>query len=144
MKTVVNHPRRLEELLRILEDKDRSVRGKAAAALARLAESHPTRLMRVVLRLREALADDSANVRWHLVYTLGKLGSRFPGQSRIFLGDIVARLDDQNRIVRSVACKAISQVAVRKPMIIEEYFQNLKKEIPPTVARVMRHARSRR
>ena len=49
VKTVVDHPRRLEELLRILEDKDRCVRGRAAATLARLSESHPARLLRVTL-----------------------------------------------------------------------------------------------
>jgi hypothetical protein len=41
VKTVVDHPRRLEELLRMLEDKDRGVRGRAAATIAKLSESHP-------------------------------------------------------------------------------------------------------
>jgi HEAT repeat protein len=141
VKTVVNHPRRLQELLRMLEDKDRSVRGRAAATLARLSESHPARLMRVLLRLREALADDSANVRWYLVYTFGKLGSCFPSQSRAFLNELVSRLDDSNRVVRSVACKALGQVAARKPVIVEEFFQNLKREIPPAVARVLRSSK---
>ena len=144
VKTVVNHPRRLEELLRMLEDKERGVRGRAAAALARLSDSHPARLMRVVLRLREALADDSANVRWYLVYTLGKLGSCFPSQSRSFLNDLVSNLDDQNRIVRSVACRALSQVAARKPLIVEEFFQNLKREMPPALARVLRSSKRRK
>lgn len=143
VKTVVNHPRRLEELLRMLEDKDRSVRGRAVAALARLAESHPARLLRAVLRLREGLSDDSAYVRWHLAYTFGRLGSHFPAQSRVFLNDLVSRLDDENRVVRTVACKAISQMAARKPGIIEEFFQNLKREIPPAIARVMRSSKSR-
>ena len=144
VKTVVNHPRRLEELLHMLEDKDRGVRGRAAAALARLSESHPARLMRVQLRLREALADDSANVRWYLVYTLGKLGSYFPSQSRAFLNDLVPRLDDQNRVVRNVTSKALSQVAARKPLMVEEFFQNLKREIPPTVDRVLRKSKKQK
>ena len=52
-KTVVDHPRRLEELLRMLEDTDRIVRGRAAAAVAQLSESHPARLLRVVGRLKK-------------------------------------------------------------------------------------------
>jgi hypothetical protein len=142
VKTVVDHPRRLEELLRMLEDKDRGVRGRAAATLAKLSESHPWRLLRVIIRLKDGLADESAYVRWHLVYTFGKLGSRFPTQSRTFLNDLVTRLDDENRIVRTIASKAISLVATRKPGIIQELFQNLKREIPPTIARLLRSTQS--
>jgi hypothetical protein len=137
-RTVVDHPRRLEELLRMLEEKDRGVRGRAAATLARLAESHPARLTRVIARLKGSLADESAYVRWYLVYTLGRLGSRFPMQSLSFLNDLIARLEDENRIVRVLACNALGQVAMRKPLIIREHFQNLKKEIPPAVARFLR------
>ena len=53
VKAVVANPRRLDELVRMLEDKDRSMRGRAAAMVARLAESHPARLLRVIARLRE-------------------------------------------------------------------------------------------
>jgi HEAT repeat protein len=138
VKTVVDHPRRLEELLRMLEDKDRSVRGRAAATFARLSESHPARLLRFIVRLKGSLNDESAYVRWYLVYALGKLAARFPAQSRDFLGDLVIRLDDENRIVRILAGKALGQVALMKPIIVEELFQNLKKEIPPAVARLLR------
>ena len=143
VKTVVDNPRRLEELLRMLEDKDRSVRGRAAATLARLSESHPARLIRVIVRLKDSLADDSAYVRWNLAYTLGMLGSRFPAQSRDFLNDLIARLEDDNRIVRVLASKALGQVATRKPLIIEECFRNLKREIPPAVARFLPSPRAK-
>jgi len=143
VRTVVDHPRRLEELLRMLGDKDRVVRGRAATTVARLSESHPARLLRVILRLREAIVDDSAYVRWYLVYTLGKLGSHSPSQARVFLGDLVSRLDDENRVVRAVASKALIQVASRKPLIIEELFQNLKKDIPPSIARALRGSKVR-
>ena len=99
-------------------------------------------MLRVIQRLREALADDSAYVRWYLVYSLGKLGWHSPFQARVFLNDLMSRLDDENRIVRNVACKALSQVAARKPLIIEEIFKNLKKEIPSSVARVIRKAKA--
>lgn len=140
VRTVVDHPRRLEELLRMLEDKDRRIRGRAAAALAELSESHPARLLRVTLRLREGLIDESAYVRWHMAYAFGKLGSFSPAQSRDFLDDLIARIDDENRVVRTVACKALSHVAARKPAIIEQCFHALKREIPPAVARVLRIA----
>ena len=139
VKTVVDHPRRLQELLRILEDKDRSIRGRAAVALARLSDSHPTRLIRVEARLQEALGDDSAYVRWHLLYTLGKLGSKFPIHARAFLPDVISRLDDDNRVCRMLASKALGQIAARKPGILEECFRSLKKEIPPTLARLLRN-----
>jgi HEAT repeat protein len=143
VKTVVDHPRRLEELVRMLEDKDRGVRGRAAATLARLSESHPSRLIRILARLREALTDDSAYVRWHLVHTFGKLGSRFPAQLQGLLGDLVARLDDKDRVVRMLACRTLGHLAERKPSIVEEFFRNLKKEIPPSVARMLRNSKAK-
>lgn len=109
-------------------------------ALAQLSDSHPARLIRVAARLREFLGDDSAYVRWHLLYTLGKLGSKFPIQVRAFLPDLVSRLDDENRVCRILACKALGQVAARKPGIIEECFRNLKKDIPSPIARVLRNS----
>jgi HEAT repeat protein len=142
VKTVVDHPRRLEELLRMLEERDRGVRDRAAAALAQLSESHPARLLRVISRLREALADESAYARWYLVYTLGRLGSRFPTQSRDFLQDLLQRLDDENRVVRILACKALAQVATRKPSMVEELFITAKREIPRSVASVLRHSKT--
>ena len=140
VKTVVDHPRRLEELLRMLEDKDRRIRGKAAVILAQLSESHPARLLRVLARLTEALSDESAYVRWHLIYTLGIVAYRFPGRARSFLVDVVSRLEDDNRICRVLAAKALRQVAARKPLIIEECFRSLKKEIPASVARILKNA----
>jgi len=128
--------------LRMLEDKDRAFRGRAAAALARLSESHPARLLRVSQRLKDGLSDESAFVRWHLVYTMGKLASCYPGQSRAFLSDVVSRLDDENRIVRILSCKALSQVAARKPVVIEDLFQGLKKEVPPSIARTLRRTKA--
>jgi HEAT repeat protein len=143
VKTVVDHPRRLEELLKMLEDQDRSIRGRAAATFARLSESHPARLLRVVARLKVFLTDESAYVRWHLVYALGKLGARFPSQALDFLGDLIIRLDDENRIVRILAGKALGQVAAIRPLMVEGLFQNLKKDIPPAVARLLLNSKEK-
>jgi hypothetical protein len=140
LKTIVDNPRRLEELLRMLEDKDRGIRGRAAATFAKLSESHPTRLIRILARFKDALGDDSAYVRWHIAYALGKLGVRFPMQSTEFLSDLNVCLDDHNRIVRIMAGKAMAQVAARKPAVIEGFFRDLKKEMPPVVARILRNA----
>jgi HEAT repeat protein len=143
VKTLVDHPRRLNEVVRMLEDKDRAVRGTAAATLARLSESHPARLLRIILRLREGLTDDSAYVRWHIVYALGKLGVRFPAQLQDFLSDLLSALDDKNRIVRVLASATLTRVAARRPSIVEQIFQDLKREIPPSVARTLRNSKSR-
>jgi HEAT repeat protein len=137
VRIIVDNPRRLEELLRMLENKDRIVRGRAAATLAKLSESHPARLHRAIAQIKESLNDDSAYVRWHLAYALGKLGSQFPALFPDFLNDLVTHLEDTNRIVRIIACKALGQVAARKPAIVEDFFRDLKKEIPPAVARFL-------
>jgi len=135
VKTVVDHPRRLQELLRMLEDKDLGVRGRAAVALAQLSDYHPARRVRVAARLRESLKDDSAYVRWHLLYTLGRVGEKFPNQVRPLLPDLVLLLEDENRICRILAGKALGQVADRRPAFIEECFRSLKKEIPASLIR---------
>jgi HEAT repeat protein len=141
VRTVVDHPRRLQELVRMLEDKDRGVRGRAAATLARLSESHPSRLIRLMARLKELAEDDSAYVRWNLTYALGRLGVRFPTRADGFLSEILARLEDENRIVRILACKALAQIATKKPLAVKEIFQNEKKDIPPSIARILRAAK---
>lgn len=141
VKTVLNNPRRLEELLNMLEDKDRCVRGRAAMTLARISESHPVRLSRAMPRLRNGLTDDSAYVRWHLVYALGQLGMHCPSCAHDILNDLIGRLDDDNRIVRIMAIKALALFAVNQPFFIEQSFRNLKKEIPPVVSRFLRRSK---
>ncbi len=137
VKTVVDHPRRLEELVGMLQDKDRILRGRAAATLARLSESHAGRLFRILERVKDGLADDSAYVRWHLAYTLGLFGARFPNRSSMFVTELGARLDDENRIVRVFASNALAQIAERKPEIVKTLFETTKRETPAAVARVL-------
>ena len=127
----------------MLEDKDRGVRGRAAATLARLSESHPSRLIRLISRLKELSGDDSAYVRWNLTYALGRLGAQFPARSNGFLSELLARLEDENRIVRILACKALAQIAARKPLIVRDLFQNSKKDIPASVERVLRSSKAK-
>jgi hypothetical protein len=135
VRTVVDHPRRLGELLNLLEDRDRTVRGRAAATLARLSESHPGRLVSSVERLADNLADDAAYVRWHLAYALGRIGSSFPNRASPFLPTLSGRLDDQNRVVRVLACGALERIALRKPQVVQQVFEAAKKEAPASISR---------
>jgi len=137
VRAVVDHPRRLEELVSLLQEKERSLRGRAAATLARLSESHPVRLMKHLEQLREALGDDSAYVRWHLLYTLGQVISRFPRRASFCLSDVSARLTDENILVRNFACRALEEVAARAPELVQALFSTNKEAIPPSLARVL-------
>jgi hypothetical protein len=140
VRSVLDNPRRLEELLIMLEDKDLCVRGRAAATMAHLSETHLARLSKISERLIERLSDDSAYVRWHLLYAMGQLGTHFPSCARTFPGQIIAHLDDSNRVVRIIASKVLLQMAARHPSIVEEFFANLKRDIPPVIARCLHNA----
>ena len=144
VKAVVNHPRRLQELANMLDDRHRGVRDRAAAILARLSESHPGRLNRILERIKGALLDDSAYVRWHIVYCLGRIGSSFPMRSSRFLGELSVRLEDDNRIVRRLACQALARVAVRKPFLVQQVFETNKKEMPTALARILQKKAGRK
>jgi hypothetical protein len=139
VKTVLDNPRRLEELLRMLEDTDRSLRGRAAATLAQLSESHPARLSKITERLIESLRDDSAYVRWNLVYILGQLSAHPPCNAQAFLEPIVGHLDDSNRIVRVMANKVLLKMTEQQPEIVQGFFNNLKRDIPLNVERCIQN-----
>jgi HEAT repeat protein len=138
VKTVVDHPRRMEELVEMLEDKDRILRGRAAAALARLSESHPGRLLRMLERVKYCLSDDSAYVRWHLCYTLGCLGKRFPGKAARLVPELGSRLEDDNRIVRVFASGALGSIAALNPDAVQDFFQAAKREMPSSLSKMLR------
>ncbi len=134
VRTVVDHPRRLEELLNLLQDQSRLVRERAGATLARLSESHPGRLVRVLERIKESLADDSAYVRWHLIYTLGRLGSRFPQLLHQILPSITSRLEDENGIARAVAARALRRIAQSKSQAVAAYYSAGTQQPPAVIA----------
>jgi|GEM_PF-784626 len=142
VKTVSDSPHRLEELLLLLQATDRCFRDRAAATLAQLATLHPLRLIPFVHRLRDGLTDESAYVRWNLVYTLGMLCTQFPSRLQGVLPDIIRCLDDQNRIVRLLASKVLAQVAAHSPQTVEEMFLKIEKEAPPIVAHMLRNSGS--
>jgi hypothetical protein len=142
VKTVLDHPRRITELVSMLEDKDRSVRGRAAATLARLSETHPNRVVPLLDRIKASLGDESAYVRWHLAYALGQLSPKFSHRSIDLISDLLVRLEDENRMVRLFSCGALGRIAARKPRAVEEAFQTHKREIPPSVALIIRDAKS--
>ena len=138
VRTVVAHPRRLDELVNLLQDGDRRIRGRAAATLARLSESHPARLVRHLEHLRGAIGDDSAYVRWHVLYALGHVIARFPKRSSRYLGELRGRMADEDRLVRSFACRALENVASHKPQLINVLYAATPDEMPPSVARLLR------
>ena len=135
LRTIVAHPRRLDELVSIMEDSDRVVRDRAAATLARLAETHPERLLRILERLKEDLADDSAYVRWNLVFSLGAVGARFPGRTPDLLPELTDRLDDSNRVVRDMACRALLSFAEHDSRRVVEHIETCRRPLP----RPLRH-----
>lgn len=134
MKTVIRHPRRLEELLDMLGDKDLILRSRAAAILASLAESCPERLIKVMARLQECLGDDSDYVRWHLFYALGELSIRFPVLSKECWSNVFVGMSDNSRIVRMVAGKAAVRLATAHPTAVAAVYRNSRREIPPEIA----------
>ena len=141
VRTIVNHPRRLDELVSMIEDSDRRVRDRAAATLARLAESHPGRLLRVLDRLAENLSDDSACVRWNLAFAFGAVGTQFPRRLPDFLPKLADRLDDENRVVRVIACRSLMRVAAHHPKPVFEHFETSKRQVPQPLQRLLRARR---
>jgi hypothetical protein len=137
VKVVSDSPKRLEELMSLLEDRDRKNRDRAAATLFRLASLNPSRLLCHLPRLQEALLDESAYVRWFIACTVGMLGSRYPRNIRNILPDLAVCLQDQNRIVRILAAKALAQVAVRDPENVANLFRSGDTEMPSVVAGVL-------
>ena len=138
VKVVSEFPRRLEELLHMLEDRDRCMRDLAAATLAQFVSLHPSRLLRFLPRIREALLDESAYVRWHLVYTVGILCALFPRRLQHVVPDLLDRLEDQNKIVRILTYKALARIASRNPEIVEDMFRNIGKEATGIISDVLR------
>jgi HEAT repeat protein len=119
------------------------VRERAAATMARLAESHPARLVRITERLKTGLTDDSAYVRWHVVYALGRLAFGFPTQTLSYLSELAGCLTDENRVVRSLALRALTDLARRKPEIVLEVFSSKKQVLPSPLDRILRGAGKR-
>ena len=130
VRAIVAHPRRLDELVSLIENPDRVIRDRAAANLARLAQSHPGRLVRVIERLKHDLADDSAYVRWNLASALGTVGERFPGRAGDFLPELCERIEDENRIVRLLASQALIRIARLDPSAVAGQFGEGKRAAP--------------
>ena len=143
VRVVSESPRRLEELLLMLENRDRRMRDRAAATLAWFVSLHPSKLLRFLPRIRVSLQDESAYVRWHLVYTVGSLCSPFPKRLHDVLSDLLERLEDENKIVRIMASKALARTASRNPRVVEELFRNIDREAPGIVVDVLRSSGSK-
>ena len=137
VKVISDSPRRLKELWILLEDRDRRMRDRAAATIARLVLLHPSRFLRYIPRLEEMLLDESAYVRWHAVYTFGFLISRFPSRLKGDVFNLIGSIEDPNRIVRIFTLKALAQVALRNSQIVEEAYKGIGKEMPSAVSKIL-------
>jgi hypothetical protein len=137
VKTVVAHPRRFNELLSLLEDSDRAIRGKAAAALVSLSLSHPGRLAGSLSRLEGALNDDSAYVRWHVVTAIGALAVHYPRRAVELVRQLAGVLQDDNRVVRLMTGRALVRVSLVEPEVVAEAFSTVKGEVPQEVAQIL-------
>ncbi len=144
VRVVVDHPKRLDELVGMLEDRNLAVRGRAAATIGRLSESHPRRLVRILARIQDGLSDDSASVRWSLVYALGRIAAAYPNCIAETLTSLVAAVEDNNRLVRILACRAIARIYSIRPQQVQGYFENGKKAMPESVARSLKKTENRR
>ena len=125
----------------MIEDGDRRLRDRAAASLAKLAASHPERLLRVLERLQNDLADESAYVRWNLVFSLGAIGARYPRRASDLLAELARRLGDDNRVVRVMTCKALMRIARRAPRPVAQYFETSKLPVPRSLQPILRAVR---
>ncbi len=137
-KIISDFPRRLEELWELFEDSDRTIRQRAAAALAQLVCLQPETLKRSEYRIKELLLDESAYVRWHAVYTVGHLIEDDLVRMKRWMPDLVIPLEDPNGIVRAAAAKVLRRVAVQDSQIVIETFQAMGQEIPPVVAEALK------
>ena len=137
IKTVLRYPRRLEELFDMLGDKDLSIRGRAAATLARLAESRPESLLDAMPRLREYINDDSDYVRWHLVYAFGEIGAQVSSPVREYWADVFTCMEDGSRIVRMIAGKAAIRLAAKHPDAVATFFREIQRPVPPELAKFL-------
>jgi HEAT repeat protein len=138
VKVVVDNPKRLDELVGMLEDRNLAVRGRAAATIGRLAETHTRRLVRILSRIREGLSDESAYVRWSLAHALGRIAAAHPNSIAEVLTSLVPATEDDNRLVRVLACRAVARIYSIRPQQVRGYFENGKKAMPESVARSLK------
>ena len=121
----------------MLGDKDLSIRGRAAATLAQLAESRPESLLKALPRLREYMNDDSDYVRWHLVYAFGEIGARLSTATLEYWTDVFTCMNDDSRIVRMIAGKAALRLAAKNPDMVAAFFRDIQRPVPPELAKFL-------
>jgi hypothetical protein len=137
VKVLSDSPRRLVELWELFADGDRAVRQRAASALAQLASLRPAALVRSGHRIRELLEDESAYVRWHGAYTVGRVIGADRARIKRWIPDLAAAMEDPNSVVRAMAVRALTRVAASDFQILREAFQGMNREIPPILAETL-------
>jgi HEAT repeat protein len=142
VRTVVAHPRRMAELFRLLEDSDQSTRQRVGSALSRLADACPERLIRWADRIQKGLGDESAYLRWHLVYVLGRVVAAFPGRCEALLEMLIQALDDENRVVRVLSFRSLAGVGAAHRRAVESAFAAKRRDLPPELSRALQAHRA--
>jgi HEAT repeat protein len=98
---VLQHPRRLPELVAALQDPVPEVRGHAADALERVARHRPGDAEPYLSQLIIAMGrDDVAMVRWHMAMILTWV-TRTAATARRTIPALLHRLEDPNALVRA-------------------------------------------
>lgn len=138
IKTIVERPRRLGELVCLLGERDRKLRGRAAATIAKLSESHPGCLMGHLRWLADASNDESAHVRWNLAFALGRICSRSPDQSEFAIASLVMHLRDPDVIVRAISGYALAEVARKKPELVMRSISGSEQTLPEWLGGVLK------
>lgn len=140
IRTVVECPHRLAELIGILVDGDLRLRSWAAAAIASLAVSHPERLLRHLALLSAAASDPLAHVRWNLAFALGKICARFPGQSKPIIPVLLAQLKDSHPVVSAMARYNLAEICRVGPHMVSRLVAAGEHLVPDWLSEILHRA----
>lgn len=138
LKTIVERPHRLGELVGILGERDWKLRGRAAVTIARLSESHPGCLLTHLRSLTDAANDESAHVRWNLTFALGKICCSFPDQSESAIASLIMHLRDTDVIVRAISGYALAEVARTRPDSVMRSISGSEQALPDWLGGILK------
>ena len=108
----------IEELLNLLADKDKNVRGSAARALGKLGKRNE----QVIKALLNLLTDEDDYVRRNVALALGNLGE---GNGEVIQALLNALTDDNNGHVRENAAEALAKLGGGNQQLIHSLFDLL-------------------
>ncbi|MBD2578767.1 HEAT repeat domain-containing protein [Oscillatoria sp. FACHB-1406] len=110
----------IQALLSCFQDKDSSVRWRAANTLGKLRNSNPA----VIEALLKCLQDKDPRVRWKTAEALQNWGNSNPA----VIEALLKCLQDEHRLVRSSAAEALRKLGNSNPAVIEALLKCLQDE----------------